>query len=150
MHIIGLRGIHGCRGIGFSGGNTMQCPDCHAECLADDLYCRLCGADLTMPSTSLVPTRSNLPAVLSPQLPRLAAGVGALAVGFGLELLRRSLLTRLTRPSRSLADAAGTLPALNGLRDVFFPEGDKTSKLPKGYEIHETVIYLRRVIRHQE
>src|SRR5579884_1587735 len=78
---------------------TMQCPNCHAEYLADDLYCRHCGADLTASSTSLVPSHSNLPAVIVPQLPRVAAGVGALAVGFGLELLRRSLLARLTRSS---------------------------------------------------
>jgi len=128
----------------------MQCPNCHAECLADALYCRRCGADLTMPSTSLVPTRTNLPAVLTPQLPRLAAGVGALAVGFGLELLRRSLLARMTRPSRALTGAAGGLPTLGRLQDVLLSQGNKTSKLPKGYEIHETVIYLRRVIRHEE
>jgi hypothetical protein len=128
----------------------MQCPNCHAECLADALYCRRCGADLTAPSTSLVPIHTYLPAVFAPQLPRLVAGVSALAVGFGLELLRRSLLARLTRSSRSLTDAAGTLPALSGLRDILIPEGNKTSKLPKGYEIHETIVYMRRVIRREE
>jgi hypothetical protein len=127
----------------------MQCPNCHAEYLADDLYCRRCGADLTTPSTSLVTTHSNLPAVIIPQLPRVAAGVGALAVGFGLELLRRSLLARLTRSSRSLTNVAGTLPALSGLQDVLIPQNNKPSKLPKGYEIHETVVYMRRVIRRE-
>ena len=107
----------------------MQCPNCHTECLADALYCRRCGADLTTPSTSLMPSHTNLPAVFAPQLPRLVAGVGALAVGFGLELLRRSLLARLTRSSRSLTDPAGTFPALGGLRDILIPEGNKPSKL---------------------
>ena len=128
----------------------MQCPNCHSEHLADDLYCRHCGADLTTPSKSLMLSPAHLPAVIGPQLPRVAAGVGALAVGFGLELLRRGLLARLTRSSRSLTEAASSLPALGGLQDVLMPQGNKPAKLPKGYEIHETVIYLRRVIRRED
>src|SRR5207245_7791187 len=92
------------------GRKAILRPTCPAACSTDDLYCRNCGADLTAPSTSLVPAHTRLPAVFSnPQLPRLAAGVGALAVGAGLELLRRGLLARLARSSRSVAD---TLPAL--------------------------------------
>lgn len=128
----------------------MQCPNCHAEYLADDLYCRHCGADLTTTSTSLVPSHRNLPAVIVPQLPRVAAGVGALAVGFGLEVLRRNLLARLTRSSRSLTNVADSLPVLNGLQDILLPQNNKPTKLPKGYEIHETVVYLRRVIRRED
>jgi len=81
-------------------------------------------------------------------LPRLATGVGALAIGFGLELLRRSLLARLARPSRS---ATSYLPAstFDTLRDIFSPQGDKPVKLPKGYEIEETAVYFRRVIRRE-
>ncbi len=121
----------------------MVCPGCRAGCATDDLYCRNCGADLTTPSTSLVPTRTRLPAVFSnPQLPRVAAGVGALAVGAGLELLRRGLLARLARSSRSVAD---TLPAIDGIRNLLAPQTDK--KLPRGYEVHETIVYVRRVIR---
>jgi hypothetical protein len=121
----------------------MVCPTCRAGCSTDDLYCRNCGADLTTPSTSLVPTRTRLPAVFSnPQLPRVAAGVGALAVGAGLELLRRSLLARLARSSRPVAD---TLPAIDGIRNLLAPQADK--KLPRGYEVHETIVYVRRVIR---
>jgi len=121
----------------------MLCPNCHAAYSTDDLYCRNCGADLAAPSTSLVPARTRLPAVFSnPQLPRVAAGVGALAVGAGLELLRRGLLARLTRSSRSVAN---TLPAFDGLRDLLAPQDDK--KLPRGYEVHETIVYVRRVIR---
>ena len=123
----------------------MLCPTCGAGCSTGDLYCRNCGADLTTPSTSLVPVRTRLPAVFSnPQLPRVAAGVGALAVGAGLELLRRGLLARLTRSSRSVAN---TLPALDGLRDLLVPQDDK--KLPRGYEVHETIVYVRRVIRRE-
>ncbi|SRR6266581_5352903 len=127
----------------------MLCPNCRAKCMADDVYCRHCGADLTLPSKGLVPAQRNLPAILhNPQLPRLAAGVGALAIGFGLELLRRSLLARLTRPPRS---ATSYLPAstFDTLRDIFSPQGDKPVKLPKGYEIEETAVYFRRVIRRE-
>lgn len=127
----------------------MLCPNCHAACMADDKYCHSCGADLTLPSKSLVPIQANLPTILhNPQLPRLAAGVGALAVGVGLELLRRSLLARVTRIPRS---ASGYLsaPAFDMMRDIFSTQDDKSSKLPKGYEIHETAVYLRRVIRRE-
>jgi len=82
----------------------------------------------------------------NPQLPRLAAGVGALALGFGLELLRRNLLARAAKASQS---AAEMLPVLGGLQNVLKPQTDRAVKLPKGYEIQETVVYIRRVIRRQ-
>jgi hypothetical protein len=127
----------------------MLCPNCHAGSMADDVYCHRCGSDLTLPSKSLVPVQANLPAILhNPQLPRLAAGIGAIAVGFGLELLRRSLLTRMARAPRSTSGYLAA-PAFDTLRDVFSTQGDKALKLPKGYEIHETAIYLRRVIRRE-
>jgi hypothetical protein len=127
----------------------MLCPDCHAQCASEDEYCRHCGTDLTAPSKSLVPAQVNLPTILqNPQLPRLAAGVGALAVGFGLELLRRSLMARMTRPPRSTSNKL-IAPSFDTLREVFSAQGEKPTKLPKGYEIHETAIYLRRVIRRE-
>lgn len=126
----------------------MRCPNCRAECYEEELYCPDCGADLSVTSKSIIPFQSNLPAVLhNPQLPKtVAAGVGALAFGVGVELLRRSLLTRLTQPSvRSLEPA---LPAINGLKDILFPRPEKSVKRPKkGYEIEETVVYMRRIIR---
>ena len=124
----------------------MRCPNCDAEHHEEDMYCRHCGTDLVAPSTSIISIPSNLPAVLqNPQLPRrVAAGVGALALGFGLELLRRSLLARLQSP-RSVAS---TLPALTSVKDILSPHNTgKPVKLPKGYEVHETVIVMRRVIR---
>ena len=127
----------------------MLCPKCGTGCFAEDMYCRQCGADLTIPSTSLVTTHANLPALLNnPQLPRVAAGVGALAFGVGIELLRRSLLARLAQTPRS---ATKLLPApiLGGLRDVLLPQGNKAVKVPKGYEIHETAVYFKRVIRRE-
>jgi hypothetical protein len=127
----------------------MLCPNCRAVCMADDEYCHRCGTDLTLPSKSLVPAQANLPAILNnPQLPRLAAGIGAIAVGFGLELLRRSLLARMTHPQRSASNYLSA-PAFDTLKDVFSAQGDKSMKLPKGYEIHETAVYLRRVIRRE-
>src|SRR5258708_28616843 len=89
-------------GITISRRKPMLCPNCRAECMADDAYCRHCGTDLTLPPKSIVPAHSNLPTILqNPQLPRVAAGAGALAVGFALHLLRRSLLARLPQSSRS-------------------------------------------------
>lgn len=128
----------------------MLCPSCRAECLADDVYCQRCGADLKSSSQSLVPAQANLPTILHhPQLPRLAAGVGALAVGFGLEVLRRNLVARMMRSPRASTSYVPA-PAFDALRDVFSQQGDKTLKMPKGYEIHETAVYLKRVIRRVE
>ena len=79
----------------------MICPRCSAGNQEDDVSCRHCGADLTIPSTSLVTTQSRVPTVLqNPQLPRLAAGVGAVAVGVGIELLRRGLLSDVHAPPK--------------------------------------------------
>jgi hypothetical protein len=127
----------------------MFCPNCHAEYSREDVYCPRCGEDLPASSTSIVALQKNLPAVLySPQLPKgVAAGVGAVALGVGIELLRRNLLARLTRPSTSSVEAA--LPALTGLKDILFPRPDKPVKRSrKGFEVEETVFYVRRVIRH--
>ncbi|HZU68702.1 MAG TPA: zinc ribbon domain-containing protein [Ktedonobacteraceae bacterium] len=128
----------------------MLCPNCNANNSADDQFCHECGTELTRPSTSLVTTRSNLPAILSnPQLPRVAAGVGAVAFGFGLELVRRSLLARMTRGSRK---ATKLLPALTpaNLREILTQQDNRPVKLPRGYEIHETVVYMSRVIRRED
>jgi len=129
----------------------MLCPKCRAGCAAEDTFCRRCGADLSALSRSLVPvTQQRLPALLqNPQVPRVVAGVGALAVGVGLELLRRNLLTRLARPARK---SARLLPSVTPgtLRDLFTPNEQKPTKLPKGYEVHETMVYMSRVIRRED
>ena len=124
----------------------MRCSNCHAKSFQEDIYCRHCGADLVETSKSIVPAQSNLPALLynSPLPRRVAAGVGALALGVGIELLRRNLLARML-PSRSVGGRA--LSAGFGLKDVVFPLPDKAVKLPKGYEIHETFVSVTRVIR---
>jgi hypothetical protein len=129
----------------------MLCPKCRAGCAAEDTFCRRCGADLNIPSRSLVPvTQSRLPTMLhNPQLPRVAAGVGALAVGVGLELLRRNMLMRLTRPARRSAKLLPTVSP-NALRELFTPNEHKPAKLPKGYEVHETVVYMSRVFRRED
>lgn len=125
----------------------MLCPSCRAGCAAEDICCRRCGADLSVSSRSLVPVPSRLPTVLhSPQLPRLAAGVGALAVGVGLELLRRNLLARLA--GRQSAKFLPTLvPA--AARELFARPQEKAVKLPRGYEVRETTVYMSRVIRRE-
>lgn len=127
----------------------MLCPSCRTGCAADDIFCRRCGVDLSIPSKSLVPAETRLPTVLhNPQLPRLAAGVGALAVGVGLELLRRGLIARLTRQARSSAKLLPTLSSPQ-MRELFNRSESKTTKLPKGYVAHETVLYASRVIRRE-
>lgn len=128
----------------------MVCPSCRAGCALEDIFCRRCGADLSVPSKSLVPVQTRLPVVQTHSpLPRVAAGVGAVAVGVGLELLRRGLLTRLARSGRR---SARVLPAVtpNAVRDLFAHKEQKPVKLPKGYEIHETVVYMSRVLRREE
>jgi hypothetical protein len=121
----------------------MRCPNCHTEHQERDIYCRQCGAELEAVSRSLVTTSNTLPAVLynSPVPRSVAAGVGALALGVGIELLRRNLLTRLGAPRQR------RLPSVAGVKDLLFPQQQKPVKLPRGYEVHETVIYMQRVIR---
>lgn len=128
----------------------MHCPDCRAAYTEGDTYCRHCGADLTevSQSTSLVPSSTMLPSVLQrPQLQRtVAAGVGALALGIGIELLRRGLLARLTRSSTPAMGSV--LPMLSGMKDML--PAQHREKLPKrvkgGYEVQEFV-YMRRIMR---
>lgn len=125
----------------------MVCPSCRASSAAEDFFCRRCGTDLSVPSQSLVPVQERLPVVLTASpLPRVAAGVGAVALGVGLELLRRGLLARLAHSGRRSTKALPALisPHLRPLRS----SGEKRlTKLPKGYEVQETVVYMQRVIR---
>lgn len=125
----------------------MKCPECQSTTTKNDIYCSQCGADLTVSSTGLIPVQKNLPALLyNLPVPRgVAASVGAVAVGMGLELLRRGFLARLVPSSKSVESA---LPALTGIKDLLMPQNNK--KLPKGYEVHETVVYMRRVIRRED
>jgi hypothetical protein len=39
---------------------------------------------------------------------------------------------------------------LQRLKDVLFPQNEKKYKLPKNYEIEETVVYMQRVIRRKD
>jgi hypothetical protein len=81
-----------------------------------------------------------------PQLPRLAAGVGALAVGVGLELLRRNVLARFNRRT-----SARFVPSLasTAVRELFARPQERSVKLPRGYEVRETTVYMTRVIRRE-
>jgi hypothetical protein len=127
----------------------MLCPNCRAGCMEDDSYCHRCGTDLTLSSKSLVSTQTRLPTLLqNSQLPRLAASVGALALGVGLELLRRRFLARITRLPRS-ASSYVSVPTVDAMREILSAERNQPLKLPKGYEIHETVVYFKRVIRRE-
>jgi hypothetical protein len=127
----------------------MLCPNCRAGCMEDDIYCHRCGTDLTLTSRSLLPTQTHLPTLLqNSQLPRLAAGAGALALGVGLELLRRRLIARIARLPRSASNYISA-PTVDAMREIFTTQGNEPLKLPKGYEIHETAVYFKRVIRRE-
>ncbi|MBX5451265.1 hypothetical protein [Thermogemmatispora sp.] len=136
----------------------MVCPECHASCGPEDQRCPVCGAELVIPASrslvsrpreALAPRRLQWPALLRGPVQGVAAGVGALAVGVGLELLRRRLVTLLSRPAGSTRRAALALPWLSDLKRLGPLATEKTPKLPRGYEIQETVIYVERVIRRR-
>jgi hypothetical protein len=107
------------------------------------MYCQHCGADLEH-TTSLVATNTLLPAVLQRPLQRtVAASVGALALGIGIELLRRGWLAHLARSSAPVA--GGILPALSRMLPAR-PHEKVSRRAKKGYEMQE-VVYIRRTVR---
>ncbi len=129
---------------------VMQCHNCRVENREREKYCRECGTDLRTSSKSLVIQQAKLPAVLyRSSVPRsVAAGVGALALGMGIELLRRNVLSHLRM--RWVKKPSLSALALNGVKDMMFSQPDKSVKLPKGYELHETVVYMSRVVRRKD
>ncbi len=127
----------------------MLCPNCRAGCTEGDIYCHRCGTDLTLSSKSLVPTQNHLPTLIqNSQLPRLAVSVGAIALGVGLELLRRRLVARIA-PLPQTASKYIAAPSVDTIRELFSKQENQQLKLPKGYEIHETAVYFKRVIRKE-
>lgn len=127
----------------------MVCPVCGASHGAAESYCRRCGADVTIPSTMMVPVRPALPAV--PERPSRSmtparAGATIVAVGVGYELLRWGLKFWLRKPMGRSLPALTALPTLGNLLNLH--SGTRPARrLPKGYEVSETVIYMQRVIR---
>ncbi len=127
----------------------MLCPNCRYQYEEEDIYCRHCGEDLTITPTSVVTTtQTRLPALLNPaQLPRkVAASVGAIALGVSIELLRRGLVARLVPATRI---ASSSLPVLDGVKDILPSQSERSLKIPKGYIIDETIVIRRRVIRRE-
>ena len=130
----------------------MLCPVCGAPHGAVESYCRRCGADVTIPSTTVVPVKPALPAV--PQRPSRAltpakAGAGLVAVGVGYELLRFGLKLWLRRPVGRALPAISALPTLSNLLNLH--SGSESSRRPpKGYQVSETIIYMQRVIRPKD
>jgi hypothetical protein len=84
-----------------------------------------------------------------PQLPRLAAGVGAVAFGLGIELLRRNLAGRVAKSVLRASPKLLPSAALGSMNEPLMPQTIKPPRLPKGYEIEETAIYVSRVIRRK-
>jgi hypothetical protein len=127
----------------------MLCSNCNAGCMEGDIYCHHCGTDLTSSSKSLVLAQNHLPTLIqNSQLPRLAVSVGAIALGVGLELLRRRLIGRITPLPQSASNYISA-PTVDAIRDLFSKQENQQLKLPKGYEIHETAVYFKRVIRRE-
>ncbi len=126
----------------------MVCPVCGATHKAAESYCRRCGADVTIPSTMMVPVRSALPSVParpSRTLTPAKAGASLVALGVGYELLRWGVKLWLKKPVGRSLPALTALPALGNLLNLH--SGNRpTRRLPKGYEVTETVIYMQRVI----
>lgn len=129
----------------------MNCPRCQAENRIGEKRCLECGAQLAgETSKSLVEVKRNLPAVWSvSQISRkVATGVGAVAIGVGLELARRSLLMRLSQSPVNPLEAQ--MPGLGRLRELLFPRPDdkQAKRKKKKGEIEETIIIMQhRVMR---
>jgi hypothetical protein len=58
-------------------------------------------------------------------------------------LLRRSIL------SRQMKKRTSAVLSLSRLKDTLFSRSAESVKLPKGYEIQETVVYMTRVVRRK-
>lgn len=125
----------------------MRCSQCHVENSDKGKYCWKCGSTLTAASKKLVVSPAKLPARLyQAPLPRtVATGVSALALGVGIELLRRSVLSylRLRWTKKPVLSAI----TANSLKNLLFSRSEQSVKLPKGYELQETVVYMSRVVR---
>ncbi|HEY7354836.1 MAG TPA: hypothetical protein VH590_00175 [Ktedonobacterales bacterium] len=127
----------------------MVCPVCGASHGAAESYCRRCGADVTIPSTMMVPVRPALPAV--PERPSRSmtparAGATIVAVGVGYELLRWGLKFWLRKPLGRSLPALTALPTLGNLLNLH--SGTRPERrLPKGYEVTETIFYMQRMVR---
>lgn len=124
----------------------MLCPVCGASCKAAESYCRRCGADVTIPSTTVVPAKPTLPAVPERASRALVssarAGAGIVALGVGYEVLRWGLKFWLRRPARAMS----TLSALPTLGNLLNAHSGTEGRLRKGYQVTETMIYMKRVI----
>ncbi|HLW03137.1 MAG TPA: hypothetical protein VKT82_31105 [Ktedonobacterales bacterium] len=127
----------------------MACPVCGASHGAAETYCRRCGADVTIPSTMIVPVKPALPVVSerpSRVITPAKAGASLVALGVGYELLRWGLKLWLKKPVGRSLPALTALPTLGNLRNLH--GGNRPpGRLPKGYEVTETVFYMQRVIQ---
>lgn len=130
----------------------MSCPVCGASHGATESYCRRCGADVTIPSTMLVPVKPALPAV--PERPGRAmtpakAGASIVALGVGYELLRWGLKLWLRKPMGRGTSALTALPTLGNMLNPQ-SRARPQRRLPKGYQMTETVIYMQRIIQSKK
>ncbi len=131
----------------------MLCPVCEAPCGATESYCRRCGADVTIPSKTVVPVKPALPAV--PERPGRAlvpapvkTGAGIVALGVGYELVRLGLRVWLKRPVGRSLPVLSALPTLSNMLNLPGAANGrrKAARLPKGYQVSETIYYIHRVI----
>src|ERR1051326_5705376 len=99
----------------------MMCPVCGASHRAAESYCRRCGADVTIPSTTMVSVRSALPAVQARPnraMTPAKAGASIVAVGVGYELLRWGLKLWLKKPVGRSLSTLTALPTLGNLLNL--------------------------------
>jgi hypothetical protein len=132
---------------------AMLCPVCEASCGDVLSYCRRCGADVTIASTTVVPLKPALPVV--PERPIRAlipapvkTGAGLVALGLGYEIVRLGLRFLLKHPLGRALPALTSLPTLGNRINLPGTDGarNSTPRLPKGYQVTETVYYIHRVI----
>jgi hypothetical protein len=131
----------------------MLCPVCESPFEATESYCRRCGADVTIPSRTVVPVKPPLPAV--PERPGRAlipapvkTGAGIVVLGLGYELVRLGLRFWLKRPVGRSLPALSALSTLSNMLNLPGSPGGrrKAARLPKGYQVSETIYYIHRVI----
>jgi hypothetical protein len=98
----------------------------------------------------IVPVKPALPAVPerpSRVLTSAKAGASLVALGVGYELLRWGLKLWLKKPMARSLPALTALPTLGNMLPHLPGAKRPSGRLPKGYEVTETVFYMQRVIQ---
>ena len=131
----------------------MLCPVCEAHCGSGESYCRRCGADLSIPNTTIVPVKPALPALADRPgravIPApIKTGAGLVALGVGYELVRLGLRFWLRRPACRSLPALSAFPPFSHVLNLPGQTRGRRGKLRLlgRYQVTETIFYFHRVI----